>query len=141
MKNLIKFEFYGLLVILCAIQSCTNVNSPKSEITDTIPEYYTEGDFQSIRKIDAHMHIQKYSDTVFINQAEKDNFRFLNLNVFKSGGKPIEEQQQFSVEMVKAFPNRNAWVSTFSLDNFNNQGWQEEVISYIKQSVKMEPWV
>ncbi|MCF8453911.1 MAG: amidohydrolase [Pedobacter sp.] len=136
MKKLIVFEFFGLLVLLLLMQSCTNVNSPKSESRDTIPEYYTEEDFQSVQKIDAHMHIQNYADTVFINQAEQDNFRFLNLNVFKSGGKPIEEQQKFSAEMVHAFPGRNAWVTTFSLDNFNNEGWQEEVISYIKQSVE-----
>ena len=136
MKKLIVFEFFGLLALLLLMQSCTNVNSPKSESRDTIPEYYTEEDFQSVQKIDAHMHIQNYADTVFINQAEQDNFRFLNLNVFKSGGKPIEEQQKFSAEMVQAFPGRNAWVTTFSLDNFNNEGWQEEVISYIKQSVE-----
>jgi predicted TIM-barrel fold metal-dependent hydrolase len=58
------------------------------------------------------------------------------LNVFKSGGKPIEEQQKFSVEMVQAFPGRNAWVTTFSLDNFNKEGWQDEAISYIKKSVQ-----
>lgn len=136
MKKLIVFEFPVLLVILLVIQSCTNVNSPKSESRDSIPEYYTEKDFQSVSKIDAHMHIQNYADTIFIKQAEDDNFRFLNLNVFKSGGKPIEEQQKFSAEMVKAFPDRNAWVTTFSLDNFNNQAWQEEAISYIKQSVE-----
>ncbi|MDO8994132.1 amidohydrolase family protein [Daejeonella sp.] len=136
MKKLIVFEFPGLLVLLLLIQSCTNVNSPKSESRDSIPEYYTAEDFQSVRKIDAHMHIQNYADTVFIEQAEEDNFRFLNLNVFKSGGKPIEEQQKFSAEMVQAFPGRNAWVTTFSLDNFNNKGWQEEVIGYIKQSVE-----
>ena len=136
MKKLIVFKFPGLLVLLLLMQSCTNVNSPKSENRDSIPEYYTEKDFQSVSKIDAHMHIQNYADTVFINQAKEDNFRFLNLNVFKSGGKPIEEQQKFSAEMVKAFPGRNAWVTTFSLDNFNNKGWQEEVISYIKQSVE-----
>ena len=136
MKKLIVFELSGLLILLLLMQSCTNVNSPKSENRDTIPEYYTEEDFQSVRKIDAHMHIQDYADTVFINQAEADNFRFLNLNVFKSGGKPIEEQQKFSAEMVQTFPGRNAWVTTFSLDNFNNDGWQEEAISYIKKSVE-----
>ena len=136
MKKLIVFEFPGLLVLLLLMQACTNVNSPKSESRDSIPEYYSEKDFQSVRKIDAHMHIQNYADTVFINQAEEDNFRFLNLNVFKSGGKPIEEQQKFSAEMVQAFPGRNVWVTAFSLDNFNNEGWQQEVISYIKQSVE-----
>ena len=136
MKRIGRFEYPGLLLVLLFFYSCSNVKSPDAGNQDSIPEYYTLEDFPSVRKIDAHMHIQNYADTVFINQAEEDNFRFLNFNVFKSGGKPIEEQQKFSAEMVKAFPERNAWVTTFSLDNFNNQGWQEEVISYIKQSVE-----
>ena len=135
MKMFRRFEFPGLLILLLLLNSCTNVNSPDSRVQDSIPEYYTVEDFQSVRKIDAHMHIQNYGDTVFIRQAEADNFRFLNLNVFKSGGKPIEEQQKFSIEMVESFPGRNAWVTTFSLDNFNNEGWQEEEIEYIKKSV------
>jgi len=113
-----------------------NVKSPDSGNQDSIQEFYTQEDFQSVPKIDAHMHIQNYADTVFINQAQEDNFQFLNLNVFKSGGKPIEEQQKFSVEMVQTFPGRNAWVTTFSLDNFNKEGWQDEAITYIKKSVQ-----
>ncbi len=136
MKKIGRFEYPGLLVMLLIFYSCSNVSSSDSGNRDSIPEYYTLEDFKSVPKIDAHMHIQNYADTVFINQAEVDNFRFLNLNVFKSGGKPIEEQQKFSLEMVKTFPGRNAWVTTFSLDSFNKEGWQEQVIAYLKKSVE-----
>lgn len=81
------------------------------------------------------MHIRTEEDTVFIKQAGEDNFRFLTLNVYKDGGTPVEEQQLFSVKMVKTYPGRIAWVSAFSLENFNKEGWQEEVIAYIKKSV------
>lgn len=136
MNRIIRFEHLGLIAILILIYSCTNVKSPDAGNQDSIQEFYTQEDFQSVPKIDAHMHIQNYADTVFINQAQEDNFQFLNLNVFKSGGKPIEEQQKFSVEMVQTFPGRNAWVTTFSLDNFNKEGWQDEAITYIKKSVQ-----
>ena len=136
MNRIVRFEHLGLIAILILIYSCTNVKSPDAGNQDSIQEFYTQEDFQSVPKIDAHMHIQNYADTVFINQAQEDNFQFLNLNVFKSGGKPIEEQQKFSVEMVQTFPGRNAWVTTFSLDNFNKEGWQDEAITYIKKSVQ-----
>lgn len=136
MNRIVLFEHLGLIAILILIYSCTNVKSPDAGNQDSIQEFYTQEDFQSVPKIDAHMHIQNYADTVFINQAQEDNFQFLNLNVFKSGGKPIEEQQKFSVEMVQTFPGRNAWVTTFSLDNFNKEGWQDEAITYIKKSVQ-----
>jgi len=136
MNRVARFGHPGLIVILMLFYSCTNVKNPDAGNQDSIPEYYSTEDFQSVPKIDAHMHIQNYADTVFINQAKEDNFRFLNLNVFKSGGKPVEEQQKFSVEMVQAFPGRNAWVTAFSLDNFNKEGWQDEAITYIKKSVE-----
>ena len=136
MNRIVRFEHLGLIAILILFYSCMNVKSPDAGNQDSIQEFYTQEDFQSVPKIDAHMHIQNYADTVFINQAQEDNFQFLNLNVFKSGGKPIEEQQKFSVEMVQTFPGRNAWVTTFSLDNFNKEGWQDEAITYIKKSVQ-----
>jgi hypothetical protein len=136
MNRVSRFVHPGLIAILMLFYSYTNVKSPDAGNQDSIPKFYTEEDFQIVPKIDAHMHIQNYADTVFINQAQHDNFRILNLNVFKSGGKPVEEQQKFSVEMVQAFPGRNAWVTAFSLDNFNKEGWQDEAISYIKKSVE-----
>jgi predicted TIM-barrel fold metal-dependent hydrolase len=136
MNRVSRFVHPGLIAILMLFYSYKNVKSPDAGNQDSIPKFYTEEDFQIVPKIDAHMHIQNYADTVFINQAQHDNFRILNLNVFKSGGKPVEEQQKFSVEMVQAFPGRNAWVTAFSLDNFNKEGWQDEAISYIKKSVE-----
>ena len=115
------------------LQQCTQGSNLKSDTKDS--DYYTVEDFKSLDKIDAHFHIQSDADTVFIKQAEEDNFRVLNLNVYKDNGKPIEEQQEFSIRMIKAFPDRVAWGTTFSLENFNNDGWQEEAISYIKNSV------
>ena len=99
------------------LQQCTQGNNLKSDTKDS--DYYTVEDFKSLDKIDAHFHIQSDADTIFIKQAEEDNFRVLNLNVYKDNGKPIEEQQEFSIRMIKAFPNRVAWGTTFSLENFN----------------------
>lgn len=117
------------------LEQCTQVSNIQAQTADSDSAYYTIENFKSLEKIDAHFHIQEDADTIFIKQAEDDNFRVLNLNVYKDKGKPIEEQQKFSVSMIKAFPDRVAWGTAFSLENFNKEGWQEEAIAYIKKSV------
>lgn len=135
LKYVRRYSFLSLLPLASFLQQCTQVTNLKSGSEKPDSDYYTVEDFKSLDKIDAHFHIQSDADTIFIKQAEEDNFRILNLNVYKDNGKPIEEQQEFSIRMIKAFPDRVAWGTTFSLENFNNDGWQEEAISYIKNSV------
>lgn len=130
-----KAFYLCLLPFAGFLQQCTQVSNLQSETTDSDSAYYTIEDFKSLEKIDAHFHILEDADTIFVKQAEADNFRVLNLNVYKDKGKPIEEQQKFSIRMIKAFPGRVAWGTAFSLENFNNDGWQEEAIAYIKNSV------
>jgi hypothetical protein len=115
-------------------QHCSQPNNPKSGKANSDAAHYTANDFKSVAKIDAHVHLQTDADTVFIKQAIEDNFHLLTINVYKEGGNPIEEQQKFSVKTVEAFPGRIAWATAFSLKNFNNDGWKDEVIAYLKKS-------
>lgn len=133
--NFNKAFYLCVLPLAGFFQQCTQVSSTKSDTANSDSAYYTIEDFKSLEKIDAHFHVQEDADTIFIKQAEADNFKVLNLNVYKDNGKPIEEQQKFSIKMIKAFPDRVAWGTTFSLENYNNEGWQEEAIDYIKNSV------
>ncbi len=130
-----KAFYLCLLPFAGLLQQCTQHSNIQTQTSDSDTAYYTIEDFKSLEKIDAHFHIQEDADTVFVKQAEADNFRVLNLNVYKDKGKPIEDQQKFSVSMMKTFPERVAWGTAFSLENFNNDGWQEEAIAYIKNSV------
>jgi predicted TIM-barrel fold metal-dependent hydrolase/lysophospholipase L1-like esterase len=97
-------------------------------------QYYSPDDFYSVKKIDAHTHITEEADTAFVRQAEADNFRFLNINVYASSGTPLEEQQEFALREIKAFPGRMAYATAFSLKHFNDTGWQREVIGYLDSS-------
>lgn len=133
--NFNKAFYLCLLPLAVFFQQCTQVSDLKSEEADSDSAYYTIEDFKSLEKIDAHFHVQEDADTIFIKQAEADNFHILNLNVYKDNGKPIEEQQKFSISMIKAFPDRVAWGTAFSLENFNKEGWQEEAIAYLKSSI------
>lgn len=134
MKLFQNLQFLSLLPLLVFLQSCSQHNNSKSGKESSGTGYYTVDDFKSVAKIDAHVHLQSDTDTVFIKQAEEDNFHLLTINVYKEAGKPIEEQQQFSVKTVEAFPGRIAWATAFSLKNFNSDGWQEEAVAYLKKS-------
>lgn len=134
MKKFQRFKYLCLLTGFIFFQGCIE-RSGALKKGDTEVKYYTVDDFKSVGKIDAHMHIQADADTVFLQQAEEDNFRALTLNVYKSSAKPIEEQQKFSIRIAEAFPGRVTWATAFSLKNFNNDGWQEEAISYLKNSI------
>ncbi len=134
MKYFRKYRHLSLLPLLVFFQHCSQSNNSKSEKESSNSRYYTADDYKSVEKIDAHVHIMTEADTVFIKQAEEDNFRLLTINVYKDSGVPIEEQQKFSIKTVEAFPGRISWATTFSLENFNNDGWQEEAIAYLKNS-------
>ena len=135
MKYFRRYKILTLLPLAVFFQQCSQTTALKSGSEKPNSKYYKVEDFASVEKIDAHIHVQSYADTVFIKQGEVDNFRFLNLNVYKESGKPIEKQQEFSILIMKAFPGRIAWGTTFSLENFNDDGWQQEAIEYIRNSV------
>ncbi|MEJ7766996.1 MAG: amidohydrolase family protein [Chitinophagaceae bacterium] len=123
------------LTLLVFFQSCSQRGSTKNEKQHSdSTRYYKVDDFKSVKKIDAHVHISTAADTLFINQAEVDNFRLLTINVYKDSGTPIEVQQKFSIKMIEAFPGPLSWATTFSLENFNKDGWQQEAIDYLKNS-------
>ena len=42
---------------------------------------YTMADFDKVAKIDAHLHLHGDSQTAYLKQARKDNFRALTINV------------------------------------------------------------
>jgi len=129
MGNNIKHPITLILFIFC--QSWT---PPKRSPAIQQETYYTINDFKKVKKIDAHVHMNEPMDTAFIQQAEADNFRMLTINVYESSGTPIEEQQDFAIRLIKTFPNRLTYATTFSLENYNKDGWQQEVIDYLKNS-------
>jgi hypothetical protein len=131
MNKLHSFSYWRLLPLVVLFYGCLGKGQEKKKIE---PKYYTVNDFESVEKIDAHFHIQTDADTVFLQQAKDDNFHLLTINVYKASGAPLEEQQKMSLKMVKAFPDRLAWATAFSLENFNKEGWQNEAIAYLKKS-------
>jgi hypothetical protein len=134
LKMITRLTCLGLPVILMSAQSYSQEKIAKPAKNVPAEQYYTIGDFKSVKKIDSHVHLTENIDTAFINQAEADNFRMLTINVYSSPGMPIEEQQDFAIKLIKAHPRCLAYATTFSLKNYNEPGWQSEVITYLKNS-------
>lgn len=100
-------------------------------------EYYSLGDFASVKKIDSHVHLTEEGDTAFVKQAEADNFRLLNINVYGTNGTPLEEQQDFALKEIAAFPGEMGYATAFSLKHFNDTGWQREAMAYLDHSFSL----
>ena len=99
-----------------------------------VADYYTLDDYASVKKIDAHVHLTEDVDSAFVHQAEKDNFRLLNIDLYTTDGAPLEDQQDFALHEIKAFPRRVAFATAFSLKHFNDTGWHREVMAWLEQA-------
>ncbi|PSR54739.1 hydrolase [Adhaeribacter arboris] len=135
-------RYWSLLTFLFLIflQACSpkkqNAAATAAATTtkQTTPEtYYALDDFKSVKKFDTHVHINT-TDPALIKQAEEDNFRLLTINVDAPHYPEIAEQQQLALIHVKAFPERIAYATTISVQNFNAPDWQNKTIAYLKDS-------
>ena len=129
-----SIQFILLSVTSLLLQNC-NTTDKKESVTEaevaTKVEYYTAADFNTIEKYDAHVHINAV-DSTFINQAEKDNLRLLTVNV--NSGRPVEEQRAVALKLVKKFPDRLHFATSFNLNNWGTKKWLPQTIAYLKQS-------
>jgi hypothetical protein len=121
--------FYLLL-----LQNCSQNKSLESQMEYSASGYYTVDDFRLVEKIDAHVHLREKIDTVFLKQAEEDNFRLLNVNVYTGSGMPIEEQQQIAIRKAEAFPGRTAYATAFSIQNWVSKDWEKQTLAYLENS-------
>lgn len=56
-------------------------------------DYYSENDFQKVKKIDTHMHLLS-ENTVLSELAKEDNFKLLDVMVDVPSYPPLEDQEK-----------------------------------------------
>ena len=123
-----------LLVVLTLLSSCSKVkNPPTSDAGQSITAYYTADDFDRVDKFDSHIHLNT-EQTHFMDQAAKDNLRFLVIVDDRPFGITMADQEKIVRKQLKSFSDRIAYATTFSVDNFNSGTWQEETLAYLKES-------
>lgn len=98
------------------------------------PVYYTARDFKSVLKYDAHIHIET-EDVFFVELAEEDNFHLLNIVDDRPFGTPMAELQRLAVSHYRAFPNRLDFATTFSVDHWDDDDWQERTIIGLREAI------
>lgn len=62
-------------------------------VEQTANTYYSMEDFSSIKKFDTHFHLRSQFDTLFINQAAKDNFGLLTVSVYTSPNRTLRTKR------------------------------------------------
>jgi len=88
--------------------------------------------YKELPKIDAHIHIRSANPEI-IRIAEAENFRYLTICTRASSQVYIDEQRTYAKKMHDQFPQSLAYITTFSMEDFEQPGWQEKVIAQLKK--------
>jgi predicted TIM-barrel fold metal-dependent hydrolase len=127
-------SYAGLFLFVFLFLNFTLAKNRRHAETNPGHIYYTLDDFKSVKKFDAHVHVNT-SQAALIKQAEEDNFRLLTINWDDANEPPpMEVQQEFAIGQLKAHPGRIGFASTFSIKNFNDDDWQEQTIAWLRNS-------
>ena len=89
-------------------------------------------DYKLFPKIDSHVHIRA-DDSAFVQQAKADNFQVLTITTRASSTTYIDEQKRFMRFQLDHFPETVAWATTFSMENWGEPDWQQNVIAGLKE--------
>jgi predicted TIM-barrel fold metal-dependent hydrolase len=118
MKNTFFMIFISVLVV-----SCQN-------------NFYNVDDFSSMRKIDSHVHINN-DKGYFEDQAVKDNFKMITINVDFFGYVPVEKQHEYALLSLKKYPGRIFYEASFNFDTagWGTNEWSKKVITGLENDI------
>lgn len=105
---------------------------------------YTMDDFARVEKIDVHFHIRT-DDPRFVDLAQKEQFRFLNVVVHVPDGRALAERHRVSFAQQHAHPAHIAVASAFPLAGWDDPSWGADTIRYLdntfeKGAVAVKVW-
>lgn len=118
-----KHFLYPLLIILTLLTGCRN-------------NYYDTDDYLSVAKVDAHMHLTT-DRTIFEEQAVKENFRLITINVDHGDSAEVKEQLKDAIAATRKFPGRIFYAATFHFDTtgWEKDDWSNKVISQLQENI------
>ena len=89
-------------------------------------------DFKTFPKIDAHVHLET-SDDSFVPLLRDNNLRLLTL-VTRSVSQPeIDKEFNYARELTEGHPGSIAFATTFSMDGFGEEDWEENTIDWLSK--------
>jgi predicted TIM-barrel fold metal-dependent hydrolase len=98
--------------------------------------FYSLNDFQSILKIDSHVHISSDSG-FFENQAAKDNFVLLTINVDHSDSLAVIHQHDWAITSVQKHPGHVYYSAAFYFDTagWGTDTWSKKAIAHLSNNI------
>jgi len=112
MKNLVLISL--LMAMLTAqLTSCSN-----------------KPDFKTFPKIDAHIHLET-SDDSFVSVLKENNLKMISIAYDASSRENINRQLQLSQALHDNHPSQIAFTTTFSMEGFANNNWQQNTIEQL----------
>jgi predicted TIM-barrel fold metal-dependent hydrolase len=106
------FKFFPLILLLI---SC---NGTQTDL------------YSKITKVDAHVHIRTV-DPGIMELAKAEGYKFLTINTRSSSQEHIDNQMRFAKSVKENYPDDISYITTFSMENFEDPSWTEEVIRTI----------
>jgi predicted TIM-barrel fold metal-dependent hydrolase len=105
-------------------------------ITGCRNDFYSEKDFQSVLKIDSHIHIGA-DDGVFEDQAASDNFLLITLNVDHSDSANLRKQFDHAVMSAQKHPGKIFFGPSFLFDTagWGTAVWSKRVIAQLDSDI------
>lgn len=102
---------------------------------NTSNDYYSTEDFERVKKIDTHVHINT-NESDILEQARIDNFILISLNTEVPDYPTIEDQQNYILNQRKKYGAGINWLTTFETKTINQSGWSNRQLEYLKTSFK-----
>jgi len=99
-------------------------------------KFYSKEDYQSVLKIDSHVHINSEKG-FFEDQALKENFRLITLNVDHSDSSSVRQQLDLALISSKKFPGKVFYGATFCFDTagWGTDVWSKNVIGQLNRNI------
>jgi hypothetical protein len=116
MKNSVQISLCISLVFLMG--SCSN-------------KYYSMDDFKSVKKIDAHTHLDT-KNTALADLAKEDNFMLLAINTNAPGSPSLEFQFEAASFLHHKYPENVNFLTSFTLEGWDSAGWADHTIAKLK---------
>ncbi len=88
--------------------------------------------YEEMTKIDAHVHIRTEKPDI-MEFAAAEGFKFLTINTRASSQAYIDEQMHFARAIKEQYPDRISYITTFSMENFEDSSWATEVIRVLQK--------
>lgn len=97
-------------------------------------DFYSVEDFQSIEKIDTHVHVNTTSP-VMIKQGMEDDMRIVTINTDAWERQHISEQRDVALELKRQYPDHFEFATTFEMDGWDDaESWEEKTLAYLEDS-------